>query len=109
MLRFLLTPTLLACCTLQAQHVLVLEADTVLPRQWQGAFNLEPAAMPQRTAALRMEMISNGYLAASCDSCTRTADTLRCHFHLGTQFRWGHLTAGNLPPEIASEIGRAHV
>lgn len=89
----------------QAQHILVVEADTVLPRPWRGPFKVDTAEVAEFTAGLRAEMIADGYLAASCDSCSTGPDTTRCHFHLGAQYRWARLTAGSVPQEIASATG----
>lgn len=87
------------------QHVLIMQADTVLPRQWKGPFKLDPGQVGQRTAELRGEMVAEGYLAASRDSCLSGPDTTRCFFHLGQQYRWAQLTAGSVPQEIASATG----
>lgn len=106
MLRAWALSVLLCAGAVQAQqHVLVLHADTLLPRKWKGPFKLDSAQVGQRTAELRSEMIAAGYLAASRDSCLHTADTTRCFFHLGSPFRWARLSASNVPQEIASATG----
>jgi outer membrane protein assembly factor BamA len=87
------------------QQVLVVAGDTVLPRKWRGPFPVGRTDVDARTADLRGEMIAAGYLAASRDSCVNGTDTTRCYFHLGAQYRWAHLAAGTLPPEIASASG----
>src|SRR5690606_34652695 len=87
------------------QHVLIMQADTLLPRKWKGPFKLDSGQVGQRTAELRGEMVAAGYLAASRDSCLPGPDTTRCFFHLGEQYRWARLTAGSVPQEIASATG----
>lgn len=87
------------------QHVLAVEAGTELPRKWRGPFKLDSAEVERRTAELRWVMVGQGYLAASFDSCITANDTTRCFLHLGDQYRWARLSAGNLPQEIASATG----
>jgi outer membrane protein assembly factor BamA len=87
------------------QRILVVKADTVLPRKWEGPFDLNGTTVAARAAELRNDMIANGLLAASCDSCVEGKDTAWCYFHPGPQFRWARLTAGTLPEEIASASG----
>ncbi len=105
-LRHALAPAaFLASISAQAQHVLVLEADTTLPHAWRGPFKVDPAQLAQRTGELRTEMIAAGYLAASRDTCSTGGDTTRCRFHLGANYRWAQLSPGALPQEIASATG----
>ncbi len=92
-------------CTMQAQHVLLISADTLLPRKWRGPFNVDTVQLGKRLLELRNEMIGQGYLAASNDGCTTTGDTVRCTMHLGKQYRWAHLSVGTVPTEIASASG----
>lgn len=92
-------------CLAAQQRVLVVQADTAMPRKWAGPFKLDSAEVAQRVLMLRNEMIAQGHLAASCDSCMAGKDTVRCVFHLGAQYRWARLGAGNVPPEIASASG----
>lgn len=106
MLRALALSALLFVLAAQAQqHVLILQADTVLPRKWKGPFKLNVKEVEQRTAELRGEMIAQGYLGASRDTCIAGSDTTQCTFHLGPQYRWTRLTAGSVPQEIASATG----
>lgn len=96
---------LVAGLAAHGQQILVLEGDTAIPRQWRGPFKVDSAQVDRRTADLRAEMIAEGYLAASCDTCIAGKDTIRCHFHLGAQYRWARLRAGSLPQEVASATG----
>lgn len=105
MLRLLALPALLIGLAVQAQHLLLIEGDTLLPRKWTGPFKVDSNKVDERTAELRGEMIASGHLAASRDSCTAGRDTTRCYFHLGPEYRWAKLTAGSVPQEIASATG----
>lgn len=105
MLRLAAACLLFPVLAVQAQHVLVVDADTILVKRWRGASKVDTTAIATRTVALRGEMIAAGHLEASCDSCLTTGDTTRCHFHLGPVYRWARLTAGTVPPEIASAAG----
>lgn len=96
---------IMGCLGAQAQHTLVLEADTALPHHWRGPFKVDSAQVAQRTGELRAAMIAAGYLAASCDTCVASLDTVHCRFHLGANYRWARLSAGALPQEIASATG----
>jgi hypothetical protein len=102
---------LLICCCFSTgmayaqQQLLVIEADTVLPRKWERPFKVEPGMLDARTAELRNAMIAEGRLEASRDTCVRTADTTRCRFHLGPIYRWAKLSVGNTPKELASTTG----
>lgn len=84
------------------RSVLIIEADTTLPRAWKGPFKVDSATVKQQTAEVRNAMIAKGFLAANCDSCTYQNDTTICRFYLGRQFRWARLSAGGVPKEIAS-------
>lgn len=106
MKRTLLLGALLLGLGAQAQRqVLVVEADTLLPRAWRGPFAVDSGSVARTVADLRMAMIAKGFLAASCDSCFARRDTTRCRFHLGQAYRWARLGAGTVPPEIASAAG----
>lgn len=87
------------------QKALVIRSDTPLPRHWAGPFKVAPDQVPKRTAELRSDMVAQGYLAASCDSCQPGNDTITCSFHLGPQYRWAKLDGSGVPPEIASASG----
>ncbi|MBK9421062.1 MAG: hypothetical protein IPN44_08410 [Flavobacteriales bacterium] len=87
------------------QQLLLIEADTVLPRKWTGPFKVDPGMLDSRTAELRAAMITEGRLEASRDTCIRSADTTHCRFHLGPVYRWAKLSAGNTPKELASATG----
>lgn len=105
-MRWLLVlPALLLSVAAPAQHVLDIGSDSLLPRHWRGPFKVDSASAAQRVQELRSGLISEGYLAASCDSCFSRNDTMRCFFHLGRQYRWARLSAGSVPPEIASASG----
>ncbi len=106
MLRALALSALLFALAAQAQQVvLTIQADTVLPRKWKGPFKLEAKEVEQHTGELRREMIAQGYLGASRDTCIVGTDTTLCTFHLGRQYRWARLTSGSVPQEIASATG----
>ena len=106
MLRALALPFLLTGLAAMAQQkVLVVKADTVLPRKWTGPFKVEPGHMDERILDLRGEMIAQGYLAASRDTCVVGKDTTHCVFHLGRLYQWARLSAGTVPQEIASSTG----
>ncbi len=105
-MRKLLWVLLIAmACTVQAQQVLLLSADTLLPRRWRGPFKVDTAQLDKRLTELHNEIIGQGYLAASNDGCVTTGDTVHCTVHLGKQYRWAHLSAGTVPTEIASASG----
>lgn len=87
------------------QQLLLIEADTVLPRKWIGPFKVDPGMLDSRTAELRAAMITEGRLEASRDTCIRSADTTHCRFHLGPVYRWAKLSVGNTPKELASATG----
>jgi len=101
----LLFALLCATSAVAQQQVLVVQADSVLPRAWRGPFKTDPGQAAARVAALRSEMVARGFLAASCDSCSTGTDTVRCYFHLGAEYRWARLSAGGVPQEIASATG----
>jgi outer membrane protein assembly factor BamA len=106
MLRSLALIALLAGNLAQAQQqVLTVEADSTLPRSLRGPFKVTPGGAAARAAQLRGELIAEGYLAASVDSCTSGPDSTHCFLHLGKPYRWARLTAGGVPPEIASATG----
>lgn len=107
MRRLLLACTLmLPLGALQAQtRTLVVEADTVLPKRLRGPYRVEAASVAARTAEVRNALIAAGHLEASCDSCITASDTIRCRFHVGPPYRWARLSAGTVPPEIASAAG----
>ncbi len=54
---------------------------------------------------VRMELIAEGYLAASFDGLVWQADTLRAELNAGERYRWAHLKAGNVREEILSRVG----
>lgn len=87
------------------RHVLVIEADAPMPRKWLGPFRIDSAQVAKFTRDLRTDLIAQGFLAASCDSCHTLGDTTRCFVHPGMQYRWARLSAGLVPPEIASASG----
>ncbi len=87
------------------QHILVVQADTLLPKTWRGPFKVDPAQVKARVAELRAAMIAKGYLATNCDTCIHHNDTTRCTFHLGVEYQWARLSAGGVPGEIASAAG----
>ncbi len=105
MIRLLALPALLIGLAVHAQHQLIIKADTLLPRKWSGPFKLDPDKVDAHTAELRGEMVAEGFLAASRDSCNPGKDTTRCYFHLGRVYRWAKLSAGSVPQEIASATG----
>jgi len=101
----LLLAALSLACGLHAQHVLVVQADSALPRALRGPFKADSAQVKARTAELRSALVAQGFLAASCDTCATHGDTTRCTFHIGRQYRWARLSAGGVPKEIASASG----
>lgn len=90
---------------LAQQRVLVVQADTLLPRKWEGPVRLDSSRVAGYTVELRDAMVEQGYLGASCDTCHTIGDTTRCTFHLGRQYRWARLGQGSVPPEIAGAGG----
>ncbi|MFT3886404.1 MAG: BamA/TamA family outer membrane protein [Flavobacteriales bacterium] len=106
-MRRLLAPLLfLWAFAAQAQHLLIVEADSALPHKWAGPWKLaNAAAAPGTVADVRNTLIAHGYLEASCDSCATSGDTTRCFFHRGPAYKWARLSAGTVPPEIASATG----
>lgn len=90
---------------LSQTHVFIAEADSALPRKWQGGNKVDKQALGTRIAEVRNNLIAHGHLEASCDCCSYRADTTRCFFHLGPQYRWARLAPGNMPAEIASAAG----
>lgn len=107
MVRYLAALLFLAAGAVQAQqHLLLVEGDSALPRKWAGPFKLANAnAVPATVQDLRTTLIAHGYLEASCDSCNTHGDSTTCHFHRGPVYRWARLSAGTVPPEIASATG----
>lgn len=101
----LFTAFLLAFPALAQQRTLVIEADTVLPRKWAGPFHVELNGLDARTAELRADMLAQGRLEASRDTCINGTDSVRCLFHLGPVYRWARLSEGDVPKELASATG----
>ncbi len=56
-------------------------------------------------AALRYELIEDGYLAASFDTVIRNGDTVRAVLNAGRPYKWAKLSAGNVREEMLSKAG----
>ncbi len=106
MMRWSLVSLLVAWCAVAAaQHTLVIEADTSLPRWARGPFKAaNAAAADQHAEAIRLELVDKGFLAASFDSCHAQGDTTRCRLYTGRPFRWARLSKGNVPTELATSV-----
>jgi outer membrane protein assembly factor BamA len=78
-------------------------ADTPLPKKWRGTTKVNgPLGAQKWSSAVRSDLIAQGWLEANCDSLITRGDTTEGLFHLGKRYRWGRLSAGNVPKEIAS-------
>jgi outer membrane protein assembly factor BamA len=54
---------------------------------------------------LRLELIGDGYLAASFDSLCWKVDTVNIQLELGKPYRWARLKNGNVREEMLSRVG----
>ena len=91
-------------CASFAQTRFVSGSDQAsLPKKWRGVSKVKgPLGPEQWAAAVRADLIAQGWLEASCDSTRLSGDSAWCDLHLGPRYRWVRLGAGDLPMEIAS-------
>ncbi len=88
------------------RHVVVLAADSVLPKKWMRPVQVAaPELVPGVVNAQIAFLHGKGYLEASCDTCLTVGDTSVCPFQVGRAYRWARLSDAGVPEEIASEAG----
>lgn len=59
----------------------------------------------QTVSRVRSELLEAGYLEASVDSMVSDSLLLTAYVHIGKQYKWAQLKAGNVDEEILSSIG----
>lgn len=88
------------------RHVVVLQADSALPKKWMRPV---PLVSPELVASTITGQIAflhgKGYLEASCDTCFTVGDTTTCPVQVGRPYRWARLSSKGVPGEIASAAG----
>ncbi len=99
----LLVLLVLAATTLSQTRYVSASDPAPLPKKWRGVHKVKGPLGPKQWAAdVRTDLIAAGWLEAACDTVRLEGDSAWCDFHLGSRYRWARLSAGNVPPEVAS-------
>jgi len=107
-MRLLLLIPLLALSlqSLGQDRLLEIRSHTKLPRGINKSYKASTNAKLNRTkSSIINDLLRSGYMEASFDSCITADNKSSCVLHVGKQYKWAALRAGNMNREIASQAG----
>lgn len=89
----------------QERHLVISQSEYYAPASFDVTSPLgDSASVAAYLAGLRLELIEEGYLAASFDSIIWRSDTAFAQLSQGEQYKWANLRRGNVQEEILSRI-----
>lgn len=101
---FLLGLKLSSTSVMAQRHVLIIRADTALPKKWTRPLVLNNSGLIQTKVEQQVSFLrGKGYLEATVDTCFTSGDTTICPISVGRSYRWARLSPRGVPTEIASE------
>ncbi len=86
------------------RHVILMPADTTLPKKWTRPVVVRSILSVEERVAQQIAFFqSKGFLEATMDTCTTVGDTSTCPIVVGRAYKWARLSPRGIPTEIASE------